>query len=204
MKKLAKLITLVVTMCMIFSMATVVFADVAERLMYMGQPVDVTIAGNTEKAYYAYGVGGTVLTIEDEDAYVIYGGQKYEAVDGVVAVEVTAGMGPQVDFTIGNSADVEKTFSVDFVEPLGSMNNPEVFKEGGLIIAEIAEGNSQGYLVKFIAPADGVFGFGLSSAEIYDEETEEIKELGWTYVIDRMSESIYGDRVWSDDEDAVT
>ena len=203
MKKLKKLITLVAAMCMIFSMATIVFASEAEELMYRGQAVEVTVAADTENAYYAYGVGGTILTINDADAYVLYGTEKYEAVDGVVEVAVTSS-NPRipVDFTIGNSSNAEKTFSVDFVYPLGSQMNPEVIEDSASIYAQIAEGNDQGYFVKFTAPADGLFTFEITGAGVYDEENDTYTELGWSYVVNQLTYSKYGDTIWSDSEEA--
>lgn len=205
MKKLKKLITLVAAMCMIFSMATVVFAS-DEIVTINGQlSYEQAIAAGDTVTFNAYGVSGTILTIYDEDAIVTYGGEDYEAVDGLVEVSVTSSNRRMpVEFQLTNGGDEDKTFELEFVYPVGSQQNPEKISESASIFAEIEEGNSQGYFVNFTAPADGIFSFTIYGADIYNEETEEYTELGWMYNINQLTKSKYGDIMRSTDDEVVS
>lgn len=196
MKKLKKLITLVAAMCMIFSMATVVFAEDEIVSIYGDLTYDQTIAAGETVKFEAYGVGGTTLTINDESAVVIYEGEEYEAVEGVVEVAVTS-TNPRmpVSFQVRNDGEVENTYTIEFVFPLGSMDNPETFEGASSVYAQIEAGNNQGYFINFIAPADGLFSF-----TIYGAEDAEYNELGWSYTLNRLTESKYGDKLTSADE----
>ena len=200
-----KFLALVLSMCMIFSMSSMVFAegesaDAPIYLMYEGEELEVDVPAGAELYYASYGVSGTTLTVTGADAYVIYDGETIEAVDGVVEVDVvSANPRMPVAFQIGNAGTEDATYSVDFVYPVGSQMNPEELNDTATIFANIAEGNSQGYFVEFTAPADGSFSFNISYAE---DATGN--ELGWTYALNQITAGKYGDTRYSDDETVVS
>ena len=200
-----KLVVLAAAMCLIFSMSSMVFAegesaDTPIYLTYEGEELEVDVPAASELYYASYGVSGTTLTVTGADAYVIYDGEKIEAVDGVVEVDVvSASPRYPVNFQIGNAGTEDATYSVNFVYPLGSQMNPEIIEDSSSIRATIEAGNTQGYLVRFIAPADGTF-----CIDIYGAEDDEYNELGWQYVVNNMTTYIYGDTHWSDDDPVVS
>ncbi|MBQ9761763.1 MAG: hypothetical protein IJV82_01650 [Oscillospiraceae bacterium] len=110
-----------------------------------------------------YKVSGTTLTIESANAYVIYDGVRYDAVDGVVIVPnlYSAHTNSPVSLAIGNVGE-DATFAVTMSYPAGSMMNPLPF-ELGTVSVSTEEGNSQGIFYTFTAGADGVLTLKLDS-----------------------------------------
>lgn len=100
----------------------------------------------------------TTLTIRSEDAYVVYKGNKYEPVNGVVQVPNL-----QVQYTnqpiqvaIGNKGTEDATFTVTFTYPLGHAMNP-ISLELGTFVTDVEEGDEQGLYYHYTAAADGTF-----------------------------------------------
>ncbi len=167
MKK--KIMALLLAACMLFGMTTVAFGAEGDTeleaisLIYSEDGVKVEVTPGTEKYYATFGVGGSTLTIYDENAYVIYNGKQYDAVEGTVSVDIISqGPGSPATYQIGNKGEDAATFTVYFVYPLGSYNNPEeLYGVDITSTASVKEGNSQGYLYTYTAPADGTLTFEL-------------------------------------------
>lgn len=105
--------------------------------------------------YQMYKVNGMVLTIADENAYVLYGDKEYKAENGVVSVPLmTPDTYTPADFAIGNSAKEEKTFNVELVFPQGTQGNPIVL-ELGEFDAKVEAGNDQGVYYTYTATETG-------------------------------------------------
>ena len=183
--KIKKLFALVMAMCMIFSMTTVAFAEdttagTAEApidMYYSAVATNVTIPAETAYYYNGWRIGGTTMTVTGADAYVIYDGTQYDAVDGVVSVELPASASPMVptSIQIGNKGTSEATFSVAFVLPVGTQGNPEVLSElyYSYVDVSLLEGNSEGYYYTYTATADGTI----------------------TFYIDTITEGVIGDMI---------
>lgn len=103
-----------------------------------------------------YKVSGTTLTIENANAYVIYDGIRYDAVDGVVTVPnlYSAHTNSPVSLAIGNVGE-DAVFAVKMSYPAGTMMNPFAFALGTVTVSA-EEGNSQGVYYTWTAHADGV------------------------------------------------
>ena len=77
--------------------------------------------------YTMSGVAGMELTIADENAKVIYGGVTYEAVDGVVTVQI-AKDDEAAEVCFVNGAALAEGYSVRLEYPIGAQQNPIVIK----------------------------------------------------------------------------
>lgn len=103
------------------------------------------------------GLTDCVLTIDNGEAYVVYGEKTIEPDEwGVVTVEITAPETENAPVTlqIGNKADQDQSFQVSFCGPLGSMGNPEplTVTEGTIHVnASLSEGDADGYFYSFTA-----------------------------------------------------
>ena len=114
--------------------------------------------------YQMYKVDGMVLTIADENAYVLYGDEEYKAENGVVSVPLmTPDTYTPAEFAIGNSAKEEKTFNVELVFPQGTQGNPIVL-ELGEFDAKVEAGNDQGVYYTYTATEAGTLTVTLLSA----------------------------------------
>ena len=105
--------------------------------------------------YSVYKVDGTILTIENPDAYVVYNDQVFEAVDGIISFPVSCeDVTLPVKLVIGNKGAEDAVFTVNFAYPGGTMANPFPLVMGDLT-TEIAAGNDQGVVYTYTAEQDG-------------------------------------------------
>lgn len=106
--------------------------------------------------YHIYHADGTILTIEDGDAYVVYNGKTYRSVDGVVTVELNAaGENEPVSIQLGNGSASEKAYSLQFAEPVGAASNPEILTSIDEIKASIGADRLDGYYFTWTAEKAG-------------------------------------------------
>lgn len=107
--------------------------------------------------YDIYRVGGMILTIVDENAYVEYNGDRYDAVNGVVEIWLENALASDaVSFVFGNNGSSDTSFVVDFSNPTGSYQNPAIIENmGGDIQISLEEGNDTGYYYKYYAEQTG-------------------------------------------------
>lgn len=161
---------------------------------YMGQFPIVTdvLAPGAEVYYNIYGAGGMILTINDPDAYVIMGEEKWTAVDGVVTGEVVAS-NPRmpVAIGIGNAGESEKSFTADFQYKPGHMMNPAPLNLEEANIAVIGAGSTDGMWYTWTAENEGTL-------------TVTMPEGNWVYLINNITASVYGDMQYSDAEEPVS
>ena len=95
------------------------------------------------------------LKIEDENAYVIYDGTTYNAVDGVVKVVISAPDSyTPAKFVVGNSAKEDKVFKATLAGVVGTMMNPHAMSLGKFV-ANIEAGNDQGVYYTYTATENG-------------------------------------------------
>lgn len=124
--------------------------------------------------YSIYRVGGTIMTIEGEDAYVVYDGTTYKAVNGVVTVELAAPRaGHPVSFAVGNylttnekklgENDLAEGYVMHFVYPLGTYSNPEVLTDITSFSVDLEKNNEVGYYFRWTAPVAGTVTFEILS-----------------------------------------
>lgn len=167
-----KLVTLLMALAMVLTLGTAAMAadmgtgTEADPYVYYGAPetTDVVPAGGSIHCQI-YRVAGMVLTINDADAYVVFNGVTYEAVDGVVSVLLTVDMPmAPVSLVIGNKGAEDKSFACSFTLPAGEMSNPVVL-EGEFLYETVAlaEGDGDGYFYQWTAVASGTLELQLYS-----------------------------------------
>ena len=110
--------------------------------------------------YYSGNIGEMIMTVTGKNAYVVYRGKTYTAVDGVVTVAIgEANMWNPATPAIGNSGKKDATYTVEFAYPVGHMMNPEEISDLGAFesyyegITE--EGNMSGYSYSYEADKTG-------------------------------------------------
>ena len=134
---------------------------------------NVTVPAGATLYYGAYGMNGTVLTVNGEELEYVPGFMFYTP----------------ASFEITNGDAAEATYELKISYPIGSQNNPAELVIGDNT-ADIEAGNDQGYFFTYTAPADGVL-------------TITMPEGGWTYVINNLTSGQYGDMQWSDSDPVV-
>lgn len=124
---------------------------------------DAEVKGNHLVYYDIYKVSGTYLTIENANAYVVYEGVRYDAVDGVVTIPelYSSHTNSPVSLAIGNTGD-DAVFAVKMAYPLGTMMNPMPLEMGTLTV-ESQAGNDQGVYYLWTATAEGTLTVTLNS-----------------------------------------
>lgn len=163
-----KMMTLLMALMLVVAMTAVAFAAGTEDEPYTPYGTEFTteeIAAGTNAYFTMYRIGGMIFTINDADAYVIYDGTTYNAVDGAVSFQLPPSnpMMP-VSFQIGNNGTEAKTFDVTLAYPVGHMMNPEEVTYMGELSASLEEGNDQGYYFKWIAEGTGTLEVEVLSA----------------------------------------
>lgn len=134
---------------------------------------DAVVKANGITYYDVYRVGGTDLTIESADAYVMYDGKTYEPEDGVITFPVTTDdINNPVKLAIGNKGTADATFKVTFAYPKGTLSNPIELTMGDLT-TDIKAGNETGVVYTYTATAAGYLTIvGKSAAKGVDYDIE--------------------------------
>lgn len=101
--------------------------------------------------------GQSLLTIEDENAYVIYNGTTYQAENGVVSVPLAASETDGTPVTIQVGSKQKAAVVLNFNAPLGTQENPETIclEEDGTIAMETVLASGAAYYYDFVAEDDG-------------------------------------------------
>lgn len=120
-----------------------------------------------ESQFYAiYRVGGTILTIENENAMVEYDGIPYVAKKGKVTIEIEYALASDaILFEIFNDGDSDETYLLQFVHPEGTIGNPKKVENISTDNEiSIPAGNETGYHFKYIAEKSGKLHFYMESS----------------------------------------
>jgi len=144
----------------------------------------------TEVYYSVYGASNMILSIADENAYVIIGDETWTAVEGIVTGEVVAANPREaVLIGIGNGGDTAESYTVNFDYKPGSMMNPAPLMTGEPNTAVIGAGNVDGFWYTWTAQEEGTL-------------TLTMPDGNWMYLINNVTSSVYGETQYSDAEDA--
>ena len=140
--------------------------------------------------YYTGRVGGLTMTVNAENISIVYEGNTYTPVNGVITIDVVnAGFfAPAPVFAETNTGSEAAVYDVVFSYALGSFENPAQLVMGENK-ADIT-GAGQGYYFIWTAAEDGKL-------------TIEMTSSNWTYVINNNTQYGYGDNHASDDETVV-
>jgi len=111
-------------------------------------------AGKT--TYYdVYKVGGTYLTIKNENISVEYDGKTYEPKNGMISFPVeTDDVTIPVKLAITNKGEETAAFDVKFSYPAGTLDNPLSLKMGDFT-TEVKKGNDKGVVYEYKATKNG-------------------------------------------------
>lgn len=102
----------------------------AEKPFFVADDVtELSLVAGAEVYYVYRGAEQKTLVINNENVSVIYNGNTYSPVSGVIEVELQTQIGAMSKFCIKNTStiDVETQFSL--LSPLGSMSNPIVMTQ---------------------------------------------------------------------------
>ena len=122
-----------------------------------------------EYAYYSlYRMFDMVLTIESEDAYLIFGDRVIEPKDGVLTFTLVYGsndVSSPCEIAIGNLGAEDAAFTVKLESIPGTQNNP-VNMPLGTFTTSTRAGDYQGYYYTFTANSAGVLTVRFDSIDI--------------------------------------
>lgn len=107
--------------------------------------------------YYAlYRVGGTVVTLESSNAYVVYGSKTYKASNGKLSFTVDSSVGAEeaVVIEVFNTGSAAVTFTLNCKAVEGTYGKPQVLSKIGEYTNQIG-GNDQGYYLNYVAEKTG-------------------------------------------------
>lgn len=128
-----------------------------------------TINPGTTLYYGIYRVGGMCFTINNADAYVIYEGKQYDAVNGVVSFMVKNELASNaVYFEIGNKGTSACAFDISFAYEYGAYSYPEIIASMGSYTKSLEKGDELGHYYKYVAEKDGVIRFYISGTKDCD------------------------------------
>ena len=123
-----------------------------------------------ESQYYSiYRVAGTILTVENEDISIEYGGFPYFAKKGKLTLTVADGLASDaILFEVINEGDGAQSFVLKFANPVGTMANPEALdKLDGSHKASLKKDNATGYFYAFSVTSDSEITFYLDNSDDY-------------------------------------
>jgi len=156
-----------------------------DRPIMLWEPQNtITNVGTTY--YGGYFNGMNMVITGTGDFSVIYNGETLTAVDGEVTALVSS-PNPRMPVTFAIVGDGE--FTVEFIAPLGTMDNPDTLVLGSNT-ATVDEG-SQGYYYTWTATE-------------YGKLTITMPEGNWFYVVNNLTTGKYGDWQYSDNDPVVS
>ena len=120
-------------------------------------------AGATYYASISNGFSAPNMVIENANVNVIYNGETYAPVDGVVTVPLAPSSRMPNNVEIVNKGAEAASYTLTFEYPLGSMENPEIVTDLSFFYAPQAEGDTDGYYFKWTAPEAGILTLSLSN-----------------------------------------
>ena len=126
-----------------------------EKPFFIAEDVtEFSIAAGAELYYNYRGAAERYLVIAVEGISVNYGGETFEAVDGVVTVTITPQLGSMTSFSIKNNTDADISGSFSLKSAEGSLENPIVVGANGAE-ANVPAGGAVYY--SYTAEKNGVF-----------------------------------------------
>lgn len=161
----------------------------------------ISIPAGKSVFYGIQRVAGTILTVENANAYVVYEGKRYDAQGGKVSFEVVAPKALASDnilFEIGNKGGAAATFTLVFTNKTGSRENPTVAAMGKSYNVSLNAEDSTGHYYKYIAEKAGKIRFKVSGtvdSTISVTNNTNSKNLIGNYVSKKLVDPDNGDAV---------
>lgn len=134
---------------------------------------DAEVKAGTCVRFDLYRMFDMIITIESEDAYIIYDNQVVKPQSGILTFTLVYGANnvtSPCEIAIGNAGESDATFAVKFSLIPGAQNNP-VNLELGSFTTKTREGDYQGYYYTYTADADGLLTVQFDSIDI-DKDCE--------------------------------
>ncbi len=127
----------------------------------------VEVPAGQSMFYGIYRVGGTILKIKSDNAYVICDGKRYDSKNGKVSFTIPDALASEaIMFEIGNKGSTAESFVIEFSNATGSQMNPaEVESMGDEFEISLKEGQSTGYYYRYIAEKAGTIRFYIDATE---------------------------------------
>ncbi len=123
----------------------------------------VAIPAGGSVSYRLSNAQGTVLTIADADAYVVFNEQTHQSENGVVTVTIPAAAEPSsVLLQIGCNAAESKVFTLEFAPALGTADNPQVLESLDEVTLHLSVGQNAYYYI-WKAEESGTLSFAVQS-----------------------------------------
>lgn len=163
-------------------------------IVIFGQfPIETDVINPGASIYYSvYGADGLTLRVEDSDACVTVNGVTYNAIDGVISADIVAASPRDpVTILIGNGGETAESYTVNFISPVGAMDNPAELVIG-TNTAPIKAGSADGYWFTWTAEAEGTLTINMPD------------DIGWLYTVTNVTDGTYYDTQYSDAENAAS
>lgn len=106
--------------------------------------------------HYRIQTAGKFLRVEDGSAAVVYDGNTYEALEGVVELELPEDDSAPICLTFTNNGEEDKNFPVAVLGPVGSQSNPIAVESLDEIAADLEQDDLDGVFYQWIADRDGM------------------------------------------------
>ena len=128
----------------------------SEKPYYISEnETPLALSAGEEVFYVLRGSAGKKLVIENENVTVVFNGNTYEPIEGVIEIEITSnGEVMQMNtFSVKNNSASSVNVVINLVSPLGSMDNPIVMTENTVTANAPIDGS---VCYKWTASANGV------------------------------------------------
>lgn len=152
----------------------------------------VTVPAQSEYHVLIYKADGITLHIENPNAYVLYGEERYDPnANGIIEVVIdNPDMMVGSSVIIGNAGSAETTVTVELLIPQGTMSTPYEAVLGPVTV-DVAAGNDQGVYYSWIASEAGILTLTVLGqshdnfdVQLYNTATMAVRNLGEEILVD--------------------
>ena len=150
--------------------------------------MEITLSAGAETHYILYRTMGRTLVVNSADVEIVYNGETYRAVDGVIEIAME---GSAEDINAGgqilvkNLVAMEKTVKMQLVSELGSLENPITVTDLAEAVEITVEGKETVYLL-YTATASGRLSYevngGQGAIRLYNENSFVMTGEGESYL----------------------
>lgn len=125
----------------------------------------VKIAAGQSVYYDIFAASGTMLTVEDENAVIVYDGKTFTHESGVISLYVES-MNPRmpVSVQVCNNGSDQQAFTLKFNALLGSFGNPEALTDITEFKTVLEADDQNGYYYQWTATGTGTVTFKVGAA----------------------------------------
>ena len=127
----------------------------------------VKIGGGSSVFYGIQRIGGKDLVIYAPDVYIVYEGKRYEPIEGVLTMRFKTALASDfIQVEIGNSGNADKSFFLQFADPMGAQGNPQsIDLSVGLDEISLEKDDADGFYYRCTATKTGTIRFSLTATK---------------------------------------